>query len=226
VHARVAPACKASRVVGEFDRRTPTARHDGFDYAIAIQSSGRAGQDRATVVHVRGGLIIALADGAGGTAHGAEAAEAVITAVQARPALDPTELLYELDDPERLGHGQATAVIAAIHGDTISGASVGDSGLWLIETSEVTDVTHAQRRKPLLGDGCDPVAFRHGFASTTTLLVASDGLLRYAKLQEIARVARGANLDDAAASLIELVRLPTGDLQDDVSIVLCRRAPA
>jgi hypothetical protein len=55
-----------------------------------------------------------------------------------------------------------------------------------------------------------------------TLLVASDGLLRYAKLADIARLAAGADLDAAARGLVELVRLSSGALPDDVAMVLGR----
>lgn len=199
------------------------ARHEAFEYAIAIESCRGAGQDRATVVHVPGGLIIALADGAGGTANGAHAADAVMKAVQAGPTAEAIGLLYELDDPDRIGHGETTAVIVSVRTDTASGASVGDSGAWLIESNGVFDLTRAQQRKPLLGNGCTPVAFSNAFTSAATLLVASDGLLRYAKPTEIARVAQQASLERAAAGLIDLVRLPSRSLQDDVSIVLCRR---
>jgi hypothetical protein len=39
---------------------------------------------------------------------------------------------------------------------------------------------------------------------------------------EIVRLAMGADLYAAAAALVELVRLPTGELRDDVAVVLCR----
>ena len=55
-----------------------------------------------------------------------------------------------------------------------------------------------------------------------TLIVASDGLLRYAKQQDIERISRGPDLATAARSLVELVRLPSRALQDDVAVVLCR----
>jgi len=38
----------------------------------------------------------------------------------------------------------------------------------------------------------------------------------------IARVASGPDLAAAARALVELVRLPSGELPDDVAIVLCR----
>jgi hypothetical protein len=44
-----------------------------------------------------------------------------------------------------------------------------------------------------------------------TLLVASDGLFRYATTHDIVR-----NLD----RLVDLVRLPNGALQDDISVVI------
>jgi len=56
------------------------------------------------------------------------------------------------------------------------------------------------------------------------LLVASDGLLRYARPADIARVARQPDIDLAVTALIELVRLPSGELQDDVAIVLLRES--
>lgn len=56
-----------------------------------------------------------------------------------------------------------------------------------------------------------------------TLLVASDGLLRYARRSDVARIASETDLAIAAHALVDLVRLPSGGLQDDVSIVLCRQ---
>jgi hypothetical protein len=48
------------------------------------------------------------------------------------------------------------------------------------------------------------------------------GLLRYAKQQEIMHVTRQRDLAAAARALIELVRLRSGALQDDIPVVLCR----
>lgn len=144
-------------------------------------------------------------------------------AVEARPFCDGVALLRDLDAQLR-GVGQTTAVVAAVGGSDLRGASVGDSGAWLIGAGEVVELTSSQQRKPLIGAGCTPVAFAADLARGATLLVASDGLLRYAKMSDIARVAQLASLEQAVASLIDLVRLPTGRLQDDVSIVLCRRS--
>jgi serine/threonine protein phosphatase PrpC len=194
-----------------------------FAHAVEIASVRGEGQDRVAVVERDERVVIALADGAGGTANGAVAAEAVIDAVTKGWDADASALLADLDgDGARLGHGQTTAVVLRIDAVGIVGASVGDSGAWLVTDAEIVDLTDGQIRKPLLGSGCEPVAFRAGPLGTGTLLVASDGLLRYGKRQDIARIVRGADLAAAAKALVDLVRLPTGGLQDDVSIVLCR----
>ncbi len=61
-----------------------------------------------------------------------------------------------------------------------------------------------------------------GTARSQTLLVASDGLLNYAKRADIVTIVNGPDLEAAAAALVQLVRLPSGNLADDVSVVLVR----
>jgi serine/threonine protein phosphatase PrpC len=113
-------------------------------------------------------------------------------------------------------------VIVSITAAGIAGASVGDSGAWLIQGSDILDLTDGQARKPLVGSGSVPFRIQPTPLGGGTLLVASDGLLRYAKRHDIARVAVGAGVTAAARALVETARLPNGTLQDDVSVVLCR----
>lgn len=194
-----------------------------FAYVVEVASSRIVGQDRALVFVRPHGLVIALADGAGGTSNGALAAQAFVDAVGVTsPETSWTAVIEALDqDAPRLGHGQTTAVVLTLVPGDITGCSVGDSGAWLVG-DEVVDLTDGQVRKPLVGGGCVPFVFHAGPIGKATLLVASDGLLRYAKQQDIADIARGPDLATAARSLVELVRLPSGDLQDDVAVVLCR----
>ncbi len=56
------------------------------------------------------------------------------------------------------------------------------------------------------------------------LLIATDGLFKYAMQGEIAAHAAALSLDDAIAGLIAGVRLRNGTLQDDVGIVLIEDA--
>jgi serine/threonine protein phosphatase PrpC len=199
-----------------------------FDHAIEIAASRGTGQDRAAVFsHASGSLVVALADGAGGTGGGAEAAQAVIDAVSTAVHADPAsfeELLAALDrEPARLGHGQTTAIVLRLDDLGIIGASVGDSGAWLIEGDHrIVDLTASQRRKPLLGSGAIVTPFAAGRIGSSTLLVASDGLLKYAPSSDVARIATQRDLREAASSLVVRVRLASGELPDDVAIVLAR----
>ena len=193
----------------------------GLIWAIEI-AAGALNQDRAAVFERDGGLVVVLADGAGGTSGGDQAADALIAAVGDADDDDWERVLEALDaDPRRRGNGETTAVIASV-GAGIYGTSVGDSGAWVILDGAIDVLTENQARKPLVGAGCMPVVFgRSQFVGT--LLIASDGLFKYAKPADIARIAEGPDLAVAACTLIELVRLDGGTVQDDVSIVLCRR---
>jgi serine/threonine protein phosphatase PrpC len=118
--------------------------------------------------------------------------------------------------------GQTTAVCISVSPETVSGACVGDSEAWLVGSGQHTDLTAAKKRKPLLGSGhAVPVAFGAPFRDEC-VLVGSDGLCRFVKPDAVVAAAREANLDEAARDLVESVRLPSGELWDDATVVLCR----
>jgi serine/threonine protein phosphatase PrpC len=99
---------------------------------------------------------------------------------------------------------------------------VGDSVAWAITGDGRIDLTCNQQRKPLLGSGAArPVAFSAA-PLAGTLLLGSDGLAKYARSDDIAAIARGNDLTTVARELVNLVRLPSGSLQDDVAICLVR----
>jgi serine/threonine protein phosphatase PrpC len=200
---------------------------NGLIHVTKVVGMRGAGQDRAGVQEVGDSVVIALADGAGGTGGGSKAAQAVVDAVFAAASQGPAwpGLLAELDrDAVRLGGGQTTAIVLSVTRTGIAGAAVGDSGAWVIRNTAIEDLTAGQLRKPLLGAGCVPFVVRGRSLEGGTLLVASDGLINYASQASIARIASGEDLASAAHSLVDLVRLRSGALQDDVSIVLCRQA--
>jgi len=204
-----------------------------FIVAKYIEASGSRGQDRAQVIEHRDGLIIVLADGAGGTSGGAEAADTVVLWAQAyatrtddiRPAAQWAELLAKADQQISINNGQTTGVIVALFEGGISGASVGDSAARIVHPDNgYTHLTANQIHKPLIGTGvARPVPFEHA-ALSGTLLVASDGLVKYAPHPRLCEAAKGEDLDAAPKRLVDLTRLKSGSLQDDVAVVLCRRA--
>ena len=108
----------------------------------------------------------------------------------------------------------------------VAGASVGDSGAWLIGADGSIDLTKSQIRKPGLGTGMAmPIPFHHRKPPVATLLVATDGLLKYASPQQICEKVRAdtTTIDALPHALIDLVRMPSGGLQDDVAVAVARR---
>jgi serine/threonine protein phosphatase PrpC len=189
-------------------------------------------EDRVAVLDASSGIVIAVADGMGGRAGGGEAASAFISlVVEAAAALrnvaDADEwdaLLVRADRAIRDNRlaGETTAVVVGVGARAIGGASVGDSGAWFITPDRMFDLTAAQQRKPGPGTGmASPTPFRARVV-TGTLLVATDGLFKYAGAEQISAVVRAEPVATACRSLVELVRLPRGGLQDDLAIALCR----
>lgn len=185
-------------------------------------------EDRALAFDAGGAWCLVVADGAGGRSGGREAADAVLDAVSTQAVqlalrgdgAACVRLLEEVD-AALAGRGEATTVVAIVRGGQVLGASVGDSGAWLVHADRVDDLTRAQVRKPLVGSGrASPVPFGPTPLGDARLLVASDGLLKYAPPERLAAVARTGSLEAAARALVEAVRLPSGGLQDDVAVVL------
>jgi len=190
-------------------------------------------EDRAANIPCGNLLILSVADGAGGVSGGARAADQVVEILR-REALDSLadpagdrwrDALSRAD--ERLANdrdaGETTAVVVAVSPTGVSGASVGDSQAWIVRADGCQDLTRRQERKPLLGSGMAyPIAFECGFDAGTVLL-GSDGLFKYAEPDSICRAANDPDIEAAADRLLALVRLPSGNLKDDVAIILCRR---
>ncbi|RYG62015.1 hypothetical protein EON80_23490 [bacterium] len=190
------------------------------------------GQDRIFVRVFDDVAIVALADGAGGKAGGDLAAQILVNeaAKMAQGVANPRDEIYWVRWLEQMDvvisedrwAGETTAIVAAIGADFVVGASAGDSEAWLVGDDCWSELTGNQVRRPFLGSGgATPRAFSKKL-TTETVLLASDGLIKYADAERVAQTARIPILEEAAAGLIELVRLPAGSFIDDVSCVLCR----
>lgn len=166
--------------------------------------------------------LIVVADGAGGVAGGAAAAESICSALH-DDRHDWSTWLSDQDArlAER-GAGQAAAVVVSIsHSGNISGASVGDCEAWLFGQGEPRALTAAQVRKPLLGDGAAVPATFTGTLVEGTLIIATDGLWKYTSRARIAPLAAIRPLETALAALVAAVTLNNGEIQDDLAIVIC-----
>jgi hypothetical protein len=203
-----------------------------FETAQRVEPHAQTSADHVAILSWGEAAVLVVADGAGNSRRGAEAAAAVVRAVQAAVA-ELSDLMRPeawSDILERCDHllastghgGETTAVAACVTGDRIIGASVGDSELWLIQGDSHTVLTQHQRRKPLLGSGeATPIFFDVPW-NGGTLLAGSDGLFKYAEAGRIRAVASEPDLSAAAHKLATLPRLASGGLPDDVGLVLCR----
>jgi len=79
-----------------------------------------------------------------------------------------------------------------------------------------------QVRKPLLGTGeARPIGFSHP-PSPGLLLVVTDGFSNYVKRERLLRELLWIDFAVLPRKLVEMVRLPSGDLWDDIGIVACK----
>ena len=191
--------------------------------------AGDRGEDRLAVYRTPTGAVMVVADGAGGVGGAAVAAQSVCDFIMARAPQASGEPRFWADVLRgadaaltAASHGGlTTAVVVELSGQSICGASVGDSGAWVITERGIVDLTDSQSRKPLMGSGAArPVTFGPVF-ERGRLMVASDGILKYARREDLAACALTGGLDDAVTALIDAVRLRNGRLQDDVAVILC-----
>jgi len=204
-----------------------------FDTDIATDTTG-TNQDRAAIIEHPQGLLLVMADGAGGIAGGREAAERVIQAVEEAQVpetefLNPLRWCYILSqaDEELYQHpiaGETTAVVVALKNEGfVCGASVGDSGAFLVpEAGSLDELTAQQWRRPLIGSSIATPAPFGPMPLTGTLLLATDGLIKYASPKTIRQMVLTNPVEDATKALIESVRYPSGNLPDDVTVIISR----
>ncbi|MEM7557530.1 MAG: hypothetical protein AAF394_00270 [Planctomycetota bacterium] len=76
-----------------------------------------------------------------------------------------------------------------------------------------------------MGSGsAQPIGFTHQPLSGT-LIAATDGLFDYAKQESIIELLAKSDFYEIPRRCVELVRLPSGELWDDTSIVVARNKP-
>jgi serine/threonine protein phosphatase PrpC len=187
-------------------------------------------QDRGLVLHDGSKVVVCVADGAGGRSGGMQAAIMATEFVRQNASVADTaescsELLRRMDAAIANDSvaGETICALAVMTPQEVFGASVGDSGIWLIpEEGHHVDLTCGQQRKPFIGSGSAwPVPFRHPIRGGL-LLLATDGLLKYTAAERIVETCRQHPVEGAAQRLIELVRYPSGALPDDVTLILTK----
>jgi serine/threonine protein phosphatase PrpC len=193
----------------------------------------KASEDRLFHTIIGDKAIIAVADGVGGRENGAEAAQFAIDAIRRQTNALPigkahywSDTIHALDASLLAENeaGQTTLVALCITPNTITGVRVGDSEAWWIEQNAHHDLTEGENKKPYLGSGAaHPFTFHHPLSTSGTLLIATDGLFKYAaKADIIALIAPQNDLEETADALVQLARGKSGTLYDDLALVLVR----
>ncbi len=199
-----------------------------IETAHAVEKYRAKCEDRVDVIHEDQRTVVVVADGAGGTGCGDTAAEYLIREVRSyyktiHSADDWTALLRQIDN--QISIGETTAIVVDIRPYGIAGSSVGDCQALVVSGDTIIDLTEHQVRKPLIGSGdCQPVAFMHP-PLAELLIAGTDGLFDYAKREEIVHAVIGNEFYEIPRKCIEMVQLPTGELWDDVGIVVARNVP-
>jgi serine/threonine protein phosphatase PrpC len=126
-------------------------------------------------------------------------------------------------DAALMDQGQTTLVALDfdLTDGSLRGASVGDSRAWAATRTGWVELSEGQSRKPLVGSGSvRPHAF--SAAHVHVLCLTSDGLGARRTEGQIWDALQGEQ--DLVRNLVDSVRLPDGRLEDDVSLVVLRRA--
>lgn len=197
--------------------------------AAYIEAAAGTGQDRILWLEGPDMIGVALADGMGGMGGGTLAAESAVQyameAMGEASGLITTPqwpaLLHNVDKRVSTTReaGETTLVALETDGQVVYGASIGDSEAWIVAGDSVVSLTRDQMRKPLIGSGqADPVSFS-GKLAGGVLIVASDGLFRYANARKVCEVVNRVPLPDLPRALVDLVRLKSGKLQDDAAVL-------
>jgi serine/threonine protein phosphatase PrpC len=171
--------------------------------------------------------VVVVADGAGGMRGGATASDALVGAVRSSEwDIDSTwASIFRATDENLAAHlaGETTGVAVALTAVELVGVSAGDSEAWVVDGTSIDELTSGQEKHRLGSGRAVPTPFRRARLDGT-LVVATDGLFKYASADRIVAVVNGSPFADVARALTELVRLPSGSFQDDVGVVVVRAA--
>lgn len=190
------------------------------------EASGQVSQDQYEYWNTDEGLLIAFADGAGGSGDGLNAAKATIQCVKSHldsltDAAACEHVLKQAD--HQISGGESTGIVVVIRSGQLFGASAGDSGATIVDYEEVTNLTKNQHQKPRLGSRlAKPVGFESRF-DTGLLIISSDGFWNYVKRDQLVLTCANIDFPVSGKQLTDLVRLKSGELIDDVGIVVVRK---
>lgn len=192
--------------------------------SIHIEKGSADLQDCAEIFRSGERTVLALADGVGGISGGTLAAETFVynirQGVEHLTSVDHCRRLLLQVDRVLAGdiHGaQTTGIVAVIESGKLFGAFCGDSEARIYRHDQTIYLSQG-RAKPFLGSGnAQVVEFEAKMEGV--LVVATDGLWKYAKSSDIGAIVRDAAPETLAVALSNLPRLRSGNLPDDIAVV-------
>jgi hypothetical protein len=192
-------------------------------------------EDAFEVRPVADGFLCAVADGQGGRAGGAAAAQLACKMSLGEASNYPlAELLQPATWPAIMrvadaavcgdpAAGFTTLAAFFVGAGRVSGASSGDSAAVLINANKASEVlTARQHKNPPVGSGvADFVAFDASLVTPWTVLAMTDGVWKYAGLSRLIQIASEKSASEAIAAIREHASLNrSGRLQDDFTLVV------
>jgi serine/threonine protein phosphatase PrpC len=199
-------------------------------HARLFASSRRKSEDRAEVFERGADVVVVIADGAGGLAGGAAASGALVEDVRSKVedrALDVHDAqswvhVFRTTDAKLAARmvGETTGVVVVVGAHQLTGVSAGDSEAWLIHSRSIDYLTESQKKARLGSGRAEPIQIERR-AVEGWLVVATDGLFKYAAAEDIAVAVRAGG--DAPAIVRHLARLaqtPSGTYHDDLGVVV------
>jgi hypothetical protein len=192
-------------------------------------------EDAFEVRSVADGCLCAVADGQGGRAGGAAAAQlACKTSLDEASNYPLAELLQPAIWPEIMrvadaavcddpAAGFTTLVAFFVGAGRITGASSGDSAAVLIRANKTGEVlTERQHKNPPVGSrAADFAAFDASLSVPWTVLAMTDGVWKYARLTRIIQIASEKPASEVIPAIREHASLKgSGRLQDDFTLVV------
>jgi serine/threonine protein phosphatase PrpC len=203
-----------------------------YQHAQALASTGSNPQDACEIFERDDLLVVALADGGGGMRGGAAASHWLIALVESAvkdrafplEAMNAWVDLFKTADAGLAENraGETTGIVVVLGPRRLIGVSTGDSEAWVVSSTQTDNLTVGQYTRQRLGSNrATPTSFERP-APSDALVVASDGLFKFAAMDVIANVVRAQAIGPAAKGLVELVRLGSGKVAEDVAVVLVR----
>jgi len=204
--------------------------------AFASASFRARSQDAAQTFERGGVLVVAVADGGGGMRGGEAASRSLMAIVEGAVGdrdfvLEHAQSwvdLFRTTDTALAANGahETTGLVVVLGARGLVGISTGDSEAWVVTSTAVDNLTVGQHTRHRLGSSRATVTTFQRSILSGVLVIATDGLFKYAAPEVIARIVRDNAILLAARGLVELVRLRSGKHADDVAVVLVQQSEA